>query len=292
MNAQIAVLPRLSLAEQLADLAVEALIDEAELSPKPALVDRRGSGAHLDLSLELMHASAWSLWPAFHDMAAAGQAAGQVDVALRETLGRLGREGEAQMLAVTGGVNTHRGAIWALGLLVSAAALAPPRARVSLVALQAARLARLEDRQAPTQPPSNGERVRRRYGVRGARAEAQAGFPGALAHGLPQLRRSRAAGVEENHAQLDALLAIMAQLEDTCVLHRAGLEGLRCMQDGARAVLVAGGSASLAGRRSLRELELGLLELNASPGGAADLLAVTLFLDRLEPMLGAPIGSL
>ncbi|HEY8332038.1 MAG TPA: triphosphoribosyl-dephospho-CoA synthase, partial [Pseudomonas sp.] len=111
MNAQIAVRPRLSLAEQLADLAVETLIDEVELSPKPALVDRRGSGAHSDLSLELMHASAWSLWATFHDMAAAGQAAGQVDVALRETLGRLGRDGEAQMLAVTGGVNTHRGAI-------------------------------------------------------------------------------------------------------------------------------------------------------------------------------------
>lgn len=291
MNAQIAVRPCLSLAEQLADLAVEALIDEAELSPKPALVDRRGSGAHHDLSLELMHASAWSLWSAFHAMAASGQAAGQVGLALRETLGRLGREGEAQMLAVTGGVNTHRGAIWALGLLVTAAAqeeqLVP-----SAVTLRAARLARLEDRHVPVRAPSNGERVRQRYGVGGARAEAQAGFPGALHHGLPQLQRSRAAGAGENHARLDALLAIMAQLDDTCVLHRAGPAGLACMQEGSRAVLEAGGSASLAGRRRLKDLECHLLRLNASPGGAADLLAVTLFLDRLEPQLRAQIGSL
>ncbi|ACO77261.1 triphosphoribosyl-dephospho-CoA synthase [Azotobacter vinelandii CA] len=292
MSAFIATIPRPSLAERFADLAVGALIDEAELSPKPALVDRRGSGAHRDLDLKLMHASARALWPAFHAMAEAARSLAELDRPLRETIGRLGREGEARMLAVTGGVNTHRGAIWALGLLVTAAALEPQRLAPEQVSLRAARLARLEDRQMPAQPPSHGERVRQRYGVRGAREEARGGFPGVIRHGLPQLRRSRAAGCDENHARLDALLAIMAQLEDTCVLHRAGLEGLRCMQDGARAVLVAGGSASLAGRRSLRDLELGLLELNASPGGAADLLAVTLFLDRLEPMLGAPIGSL
>lgn len=291
MNARIAARPQLSLAEALADLAVEALIDEVELSPKPALVDRRGSGAHDDLSLELMHASAWSLWATFHDMAAAGEKAGQVDVALRETLGRLGRDGEARMLEVTGGVNTHRGAIWALGLLVTAAAQ-EDRPSAAGVTLRAARLARLEDRHIPQRAPSNGERVRQRYGVGGARAEAQAGFPGALHHGLPQLKRSRAAGAGESHARLDALLAIMAQLDDTCVLHRAGEIGLACMQDGARAVLEAGGSASLAGRRRLKELDVSLLRLNASPGGAADLLAVTLFLDRLEPTLRAQIGSL
>ena len=61
--------PTPSLAERLADLAVDALIDEADLSPKPALVDRRGNGAHTDLHLGLMHASALSLWPAFKEMA-------------------------------------------------------------------------------------------------------------------------------------------------------------------------------------------------------------------------------
>ncbi|GAB3481540.1 triphosphoribosyl-dephospho-CoA synthase [Azotobacter salinestris] len=290
MSAFIAARLRPSLAERLADLAVQALIDEADLSPKPALVDRRGSGAHRDLDLKLMHASARALWPAFHAMAEAGDA--ELGLPLRETIGRLGREGEARMLAVTGGVNTHRGAIWALGLLVTAAALEPQQGSAEQVSLRAARLAWLEDRQRPAQAPSHGERVRQRYGVRGAREEARCGFPGALQHGLPQLRRSRAAGFDENHAQLDALLAIMAQLEDTCVLHRAGLEGLACMQHGARAVLDAGGSATLAGRRCLKALEHDLLALNASPGGAADLLAATLFLDRLEPMLGAPIGSL
>lgn len=271
----------LSLAERLADLAVDALIDEADLSPKPALVDRRGNGAHTDLHLGLMHASALSLWPAFKEMAEAALAFGEVGQPLREALGRIGREGEQAMLATTAGVNTHRGAIWALGLLVAAAALEPRSTGAGSVALRAARLALLEDRYAP-RPLSHGAQVALRYGVRGAREEAQQGFPAVLQWGLPQLKRSRAQGHGEQNARLDALLAIMSRLADTCVLYRAGEQGLQAMQQGAQAVLDAGGSASLAGRRRLHELDLQLLTLNASPGGAADLLAASLLLDRIE----------
>lgn len=271
----------LSLAERLADLAVDALIDEADLSPKPALVDRRGNGAHSDLHLGLMHASALALWPAFKEMAEAALAFGEVGLPLREALGRIGREGERAMLNTTGGVNTHRGAIWALGLLVAAAALEPRSTRAGSVALRAARLALLEDCYAP-RPLSHGAQVAIRYGVRGAREEAQQGFPAVLQRGLPQLKRSRAQGHGEQNARLDALLAIMSQLADTCVLYRAGEQGLQAMQQGAQAVLDAGGSASLAGRRRLHELDLQLLTLNASPGGAADLLAASLLLDRIE----------
>ncbi|WP_375740903.1 triphosphoribosyl-dephospho-CoA synthase [Pseudomonas boanensis] len=280
MSALIARNPDLPLVERLADLAVDALIDEADLSPKPALVDRRGSGAHSDLHLGLMHASALALWPCFKAMAEAAQAHGEIGQPLREALGRIGREGEAAMLATTCGVNTHRGAIWALGLLVAAAALAPDDDSAPALALRAARIALFDDRAAP-QTDSHGARVARRFGVRGAREEAQLGFPAVLQHGLPQLQRSRSEGAGEQNARLDALLAIMATLADTCVLWRAGLEGLAAMQQGARAVLAAGGSASLAGRRQLRALDAHLLQLNASPGGAADLLAACLFIDSL-----------
>ncbi|MED5611901.1 triphosphoribosyl-dephospho-CoA synthase [Pseudomonas sp. JH-2] len=283
--------PRVGLGECLADLAVDALIDEAELSPKPALVDRRGSGAHRDLHLGLMQASALSLWPCLRAMAEAAREHGAVGLPLRETLGRLGREGEADMLRTTAGVNTHRGAIWALGLLTAAAALDPQRVAAEAVAARAGRIALLADRAQP-QLNSHGNKVRQRYGVGGAREEAQLGFPRVVRHGLPQLRRSRAAGAGEQNARLDALLAIMAVLDDTCVLHRAGQPGLDVMQGGARAVLAAGGSASLAGRRRLRELDQALLGLNASPGGAADLLAACLFLDRLPAALGGWVGSL
>ncbi len=252
MSALIARQAQPTLAERLADLAVQALIDEADLSPKPGLVDRRGNGAHDDLHLGLMHASAQSLWPAFAAMADAARLEGRVSQALRETLGQLGRDGEAEMLRVTAGVNTHRGAIWALGLL-SAAAMLESGASAGEIAVSAGALARLDDLAVPHNPDSHGAR--------------------------------------EQNARLDALLAIMSTLADTCVLHRAGLEGLTRMQAGARAVLDAGGAASLAGRRQLRLLDRDMLALNASPGGAADLLAATLFLDRLTPHASAPTGS-
>ncbi|VVM84850.1 2-(5''-triphosphoribosyl)-3'-dephosphocoenzyme-A synthase [Pseudomonas fluorescens] len=270
-----------SLAERLADLAVDALIDEADLSPKPALVDRRGNGAHTDLHLGLMHASALSLWPAFKEMAEAAIELRAIDLPLREAVGRIGREGERAMLVTTDGVNTHRGAIWALGLLVTAAALQPQSTEASAVTMRAARLALIDDRYAP-RPLSHGAQVAQRYGARGAREEAQLGFPSVIDRALPQLRRSRAAGHGEQNARLDALLAIMTNLADTCVLYRAGEHGLHTMQLGAQAVLDAGGSASLAGRRRLHELDEQLIALNASPGGAADLLAACLFIDRIE----------
>lgn len=266
------------LADHLADLAVEALIDEADLSPKPGLVDRRSSGAHSDMTLALMHASALALWPCLRQMADAAQAHGEVGLALRIELGRIGRDGEAAMLATTAGVNTHRGAIWALGLLVAARAL-DAQADARTIAARAGRIALIDD-PAATAHDSHGTQVRRRYGAGGAREQAQQGFPAVIEHGLPQLRRSRANGVSENHARLDALLAIMAALTDTCVLWRAGPEGLQALQQGARHVLAAGGSATLDGRRHLRLLDTQLLQLNASPGGAADLLAACLFLDK------------
>ncbi|MBD8600566.1 triphosphoribosyl-dephospho-CoA synthase [Pseudomonas sp. CFBP 8772] len=273
------------LAERLADLAVDALIDEADLSPKPALVDRRSSGAHTDLHLGLMHASALSLWPAFKQMADAAIAIGELNPALRETIGRLGREGEAAMMRTTNGVNTHRGAIWALGLLVTAAALNPDDLSPEGLSRRAGQLALIEDRHQ-TANQSHGQAVAQKYGATGAREQAQAGFPAVTQTGLPQLLRSRAAGHGEQNARLDALLAIMTTLSDTCVLYRAGEAGLHAMQHGAQQVLDAGGSATLSGRRALNQLDQQLLSLNASPGGAADLLAACLFIDRLEPALG------
>jgi triphosphoribosyl-dephospho-CoA synthase len=291
MSAVNAPQPQLSLSECLADLAVDALIDEADLSPKPGLVDKRGSGAHTDLHLGLMHASALSWGPCFKAMADAALEHGAVSLALREAIGQIGRDGEEEMLRVTAGVNTHRGAIWALGLLTAAAALDARTLGAGDVTLRAARLALLNDRRAPANGDSHGARVCRLYGVRGAREEAQLGFPAVTQQALPQLQRSRDSGAGEQNARLDALLAIMTTLTDTCVLYRAGLAGLSSMQAGAHAVLKAGGCASLEGRRRLRELDCDMLRLRASPGGAADLLAASLFLDRLQPSLHAQIGS-
>ena len=274
-------LDRHALAQRLADLAVSALVDEAMLTPKPGLVDLRSRGAHKDMNWALMCHSAWSLHPCFYAMALAGQ---EIDeqIILREQIGRIGREGESAMMRATGGVNTHRGAIWALGLLVSAAAQDASSTEPNSVAARAGALARLPDRSAPAAIASKGEQACRKYGVGGARAQAQADFPHITGIALPRLHRSRNEGASEDAARIDALISIIAELDDTCVLSRGGEQALHSVRTLARAVIDADGFAHNAGKRQLRLLEQDLLELQVSPGGAADLLAAALFLDRLQ----------
>jgi triphosphoribosyl-dephospho-CoA synthase len=271
--------PRLLPAFSPAQAAVQALIAEAELTPKPALVDRRGNGAHDDLTLALLVQSAQALGATFDAVTAVARDA-TLDAALRERLGALGRDGERTMLDVTRGVNTHRGAIWSLGLLLAAHAITGSR-DPHMIARVAAQLASIPDADA-TAGDSHGAQAGRRFGVRGARGEAQAGFPHVLGRALPALREARMRGARESVARVDALLSIMNSLDDTCLLHRGGRAALQAAQHGAAAVLRAGGIGGVVGMHRFAKLEKTLLGLRASPGGAADLLAATLFLDSIE----------
>jgi triphosphoribosyl-dephospho-CoA synthase len=264
----------------LSTLAVSSLIEEAELTPKPALVDRRGNGAHHDLDLTRLRRSAQSLQDGFAAIARAAEGE-EPSLRLREELGRIGREMERRMLVATNGSNAHRGAIWALGLLVAAAARRRPETNATRIANSAAALARLPDRFARHHLPSNGQQARLRFGAAGARGEAQTAFPNAIRVGLPALRAARGRGVPEDCARLDALMAIMSRLDDTCLLHRGGVAALETAKAGARDILAAGGTETPVGMERLHRLHAELMALRASPGGSADLLGVTLFLDRL-----------
>jgi triphosphoribosyl-dephospho-CoA synthase len=269
-------------AEELAQRAVDTLIAEAMLTPKPALVDRRGSGAHQDLDLDTLLRSARALREGFHAMAVTASGR-DVTLDLRAQLARIGRDAERQMMQATQGVNAHRGAIWVLGLLVAAKAMSVPHDAPREIAALAARLAALPDRCAPLtaalEKESHGARVCRIFGVAGARGEAIAGFPHVIEVGMPALRAARLGGADETCARLDALMAIMSSLDDTCLLHRGGRAALDIAQRGARAVLGAGGASSPGGWNLLLQLDRRLLSINASPGGCADLLAACIFLD-------------
>lgn len=276
------------IAVRLARFATDALIEEVHVTPKPALVDRRGNGAHRDLHLALMERSAHSLEPTFAELARAAVGK-RPSAALRAELAEIGRAGEAVMMNATQGSNAHRGAIWIIGLLVASTTIcmgsyrsAPHIALAESICATAAQIACFPDHAAPL-AQSNGSRVRERYGVGGARREAQEGFPHVLRVGLPALREARRRGLEENAARIDTLLAIMTSLDDTCLLHRAGLAALAAAKSGAHETLRLGGIAAPRGRAAFDRLESRLLALNASPGGAADLLAATLFMDKLAP---------
>src|SRR5580658_3044092 len=229
---------------QLGSLARQALIAEAELTPKPGLVDRRGSGAHADLSLDLMRRSARVLEPFFADMASAAE--GRVpDRDLREELAAIGRDAECAMYKATEGANSHKGAIWILGLLVAAAAQSDDL-NAREIASAASAIARLPD-PACLNIVTHGDIVRNRYGVAGARGEACQGFPHVVRFGLPTLGKKRKAGFREEVCRLDALLAIMSRLDDTCLLYRGGIEALNVTTARARKVLAAGGYGSSRG---------------------------------------------
>jgi triphosphoribosyl-dephospho-CoA synthase len=275
-------------------LAKQALIAEAELTPKPGLVDRRGSGAHTDLSLDIMRRSAFAIEPFIRHMGFQAMYE-QPSARLRTKLAATGRAAERAMLQATNGSNTHKGAIWTLGLLTAAAAInqsGRTKLDAAVIARTAAVIASFEDSDHEwtrintnghrLQTPSHGQVVAQKFEVTGARGEAISGFPHIVEVGLPILRARRRDHGRESIARLDALLSIMSRLDDTCLLYRGGKEALQAAKQGATAVIDAGGAGSLHGQKCLFALDKRLLELGVSPGGSADLLAGTIFLDAIE----------
>ena len=245
-------------ADTLADLAVRTLVDEVELTPKPGLVDRNNSGAHRDMDLEMFRRSAQSLGPYFRQAVELGMAC----EACMPQLQRAGLAAEQAMLAATGGVNTHRGAVYAFGLTL--AALGSCLCRGGDVFRTAAALA---ESGQPGDRQTHGGRAVELYGVPGARGEAMAGFPHAR----------QACGVLEERGMLPALLTLLAEVDDTNLLHRGGRSGLLFVQEQAREIL-AGPEEAYPGQ--LEALDRVCIARNLSPGGCADLLALGMLLDR------------
>ena len=250
-------------ADYLAEQAVQALVDEVDLTPKPGLVDQRNNGAHRDMDLPMFHRSAQALAPYFREAVTLGLTCDSCMPALQQA----GLQAEEAMLAATGGVNTHKGSIYAFGLVL--AALGGVLARGGDVFARAAALP------AAGLPPSgnttHGAQVQGRYGAPGARGEALAGFP----HGQMACSALR----QYNGDPLPALLTLLSQVEDTNLLYRGGSEGLSFVQREAAAIL-AGPPEAYASR--LEELDNACIARNLSPGGCADLLALGLLLYRTE----------
>ncbi|MEU0219038.1 triphosphoribosyl-dephospho-CoA synthase [Streptomyces sp. NPDC006265] len=259
--------------EALARTAVDALVGQLALAPKPGLPDPRERTArdHSDLRW-----SAHALLPGLIAMAATARRTGEPGSRLRADLGAIGRSTEHTLALAGGG---HRGTLWTLGLLVAATALRPGAGPAGTTAL-AGQLAAHPDRRAPRRP-SRGSTMSARYGAAGARGEARAGFPH-VRRALTALTASRARGATVTQARLDALLTVMSTLQDTELLYSAGPLGLRRVQAGARGVLDAGGTATKPGAAALRALDANLTEHTWVPRGSAPLLTGALFLDALK----------
>lgn len=264
---------RAGLCEEIARLAVQSLLCEVYATPKPGLVDQRGSGSHKDMDLFTFLSSSAALWPYFRRCAEIGLDAGDPEAAFGE-LRCAGLEAEKWMLRATGGVNTHKGAIFALGLLCCAAGMLPPekwREPESLCGLCARMTRGLTDRELKNKatPRTAGERIYREYGIAGARGQAEAGFPGALT-GLAAIRAGLDRGLSLNDVLCRSLLAIMAGTPDTNLIHRGGMEAQEWVWEILKTVPDP--------QWLCREFE----KRNLSPGGSADLLAAACFLYFLQ----------
>jgi triphosphoribosyl-dephospho-CoA synthase len=261
-------------------LALHSLHDELVLYPKPGLVSPHDNGSHRDMTAVTFMRSLFALRHAFVAFAKAG---GQGACFLQ--LRQIGIEAEARMLQATHGVNTHRGAIFCLGMLSAAIARAAQVHRCgpgSLITPQAVRRALLDNwshglqkHAASRNHASNGQRVAFLYGSNGARSEASAGYPAVFLHGLPALHAALDAGRSAECARIDALFALMACVSDTNVLHRSGEEGARLVRHEAEKFMLVGGTAHADWRARAVACHRLFVARRISPGGAADLLAAS-----------------
>jgi triphosphoribosyl-dephospho-CoA synthase len=281
-------------AELIAEQAVTALLHELAAWPKPGLVSRIDSGSHADMDAAMLQASAEALRPFFVELARAGG-----DGADMSHLRAIGLRAETAMLAATGGINTHRGALFGLGLLCAAAGevaqISKEEVAVTPVSLGEVVVRRwaAEIHRGPIPLFSHGTTALRLYGAGGARSEAAGGFRSVYEVGWPALREGQSLQPADPEAPIiQACFALIAVVGDTNLLHRGGPEGLRYAADAASSFLSQGGVGTADWRTRAAAVHAAFVARRLSPGGSADLLAMTLFIDALESAGRSPTKDL
>jgi len=267
---------------RLESVCLEALRYEVMAWPKPGLVSPVDSGSHRDMHLGTFFASMDALQGSFVALALAG-GCGQPFSALQQ----IGIEAERKMLCATAGINTHRGAIFNLGLL--AAAAARRRTDNTLAQLECgAVVSKVWGREILAgregSPASHGNHVHKKFAVGGARMEAASGFPTVYNIGLPTLRHLLQDGHDHETALIGTLMALMEYLPDTNVLWRAGEDGLDFVRQSAASFNRAGGVESADWQPRLLALHRAFVARYLSPGGSADLVAATWAVHQFETM--------
>ena len=267
-------------ASEIGRAATLALHDELALAPKPGLVSFVDSGSHDDMDAHTFMRSLFSLRRYFIRMAEQGAA--RVPFAELE---RSGIAAEARMLAATGGINTHRGAIFVLGLLCAATGAAQALDGRRDADAVRGHLRRhwgeaLEARshRVPTLP---GGLAARRHGLRSASREAALGFPVLFETALPAWDAARRRGLSAQQVRLDCFFSILAELDDSNLAHRGGLEGLHFARGAARAFIAQGGAGRPGALALAQAIHRDFVARRLSPGGCADLLAAAFFLERV-----------
>ena len=266
--------------QHIAAKAVQCLLWEACTTPKPGLVDCQNSGSHSDMDIFTFTASAAALHPYFEDCVRIGLETAELSP--EETFSRLrlpGKMAEQVMYETTGGVNTHKGAIFSLGILCAAAGRTGSTDADTLLAQCAAMTRGLCSQELGKHvTATKGQSLYARYGFRGIRGQAEDGFP-AVKTGLDVLTKGLDRGMPINDAGCAALLHMLVTAEDTALLSRADLQTCRKARDTVAALLE---KSPYPTKEALEELDDAFIRENLSPGGSADLLAMVYFLHLMN----------
>ena len=272
-------------ARRIARIAKESLLREVYTSPKPGLVDPVSRGSHTDMDVADFERSAEALEPYFRCCVKAG-ASGKSEsyektfLSLRES----GLAAEECMYAATRGVNTHKGAIFSMGILLGAIGrlMSPDGYMPSVdeILSEAARLSSASIKRdfESIDGATAGGRAYIECGMRGIRGEVIDGFPSVKKIAIPAYRAALARGKNKNDAGAITLLHLIANVYDTTLYKRGGKAGVLYARDRASELLSSGDPTV----EDIRQMDAELIERNLSPGGCADLLAVTYFLTELE----------
>lgn len=258
-------IPKSTVPYLVADLAERALRMELDTTPKPGLVDRQDNGAHKDMDYALMSKSISALRPYLTRLAV--ESAKDIDpVKIKE----IGIEAEKAMLKATGGVNTHKGALFCIGLSVAAASCLA----CSTGAVEAYSFKELVSRAAseiPSARGTHGAEAKRSFKAVGALENARAAYPELFTDWLPYYR-----SLEGDPFRCHkTLLHIMTTLDDTNILHRRGAEGLAHAEAEAARLLEDFSESGLS------SLNKDFIRENISPGGSADMLSLTIFIESI-----------
>lgn len=281
------LVPPTTLPYIIAHLATQALQAELDTTPKPGLVDKDNNGAHRDMDYALMQRSIDTLHPYFVKLALLGCAdALPTHASIRD----IGIEAERAMLSATNGVNTHKGALFSMGLAVVAAAHEERKIAANeeqilkernggedvLVSLQTTIKAL-----AASFPDTNGTHGSKAKllskgttAIKGALDNAREGYEMLFAEWLPfyiERRKERDA-----HTLHKTLLRIMCDLDDTNVIYRTDLATAEEVKQEARALLDSFSETAL------KDMDRHYTTRNISPGGAADMLSLTIFIGSIQ----------
>lgn len=248
-----------------ADLAERALRLELDTTPKPGLVDRQDNGAHKDMDYALMSKSISALRPYLTRLAV--ESAKDIDPA---KIKEIGIEAEIAMLKATGGVNTHKGALFCIGLSVAAASyLASTTGSVEAYSFK--ELVSRAASEIPSARGTHGAEAKRSFKVVGALENARAAYPELFADWLPYYLSLEC----DPFRCHKTLLHIMTTLDDTNILHRRGAEGLAHAEAEAARLLEDFSESGLS------SLNKDFIRENISPGGSADMLSLTIFIESI-----------